>query len=77
MIVQDVEHVVFMDIGKNLIKISMKKHLSNCTDCGDDISILIQVSSGPEVILLCSDCYNFKYSNELKGEISNEKEEKS
>ena len=46
----------------------MKKRLSNCSDCGDDTSILTQVSSGPEVILLCSDCYNLKYSNEIQNE---------
>ena len=47
----------------------MKIHLSNCSDCGEDNFILTQVSSGPEVILLCSDCYNLKYSNEVKNEI--------
>ena len=39
----------------------MKKRLSACTDCGDDTSILTQVSSGPEVALICTDCYNLKY----------------
>ena len=53
----------------------MKKRLTSCSDCGDDISILTQVSSGPEVILLCSDCYNLRYSKEIQNEISyNEKE---
>ena len=53
----------------------MKKRLTSCSDCGDDISILTQVSSGPEVILLCSDCYNLKYSKEIQNEINyNEKE---
>ena len=47
----------------------MKKSLSSCTDCGDDTSILTQVSSGPEVIFLCSDCYNLKYSKEAQNEI--------
>jgi hypothetical protein len=55
----------------------MKKHLSNCTDCGDDTSILTQVSSGPEVILLCNDCYNLKYLKEVQNEISYDKTEKS
>jgi len=55
----------------------MKKRLSSCNDCGDDISILTQVSSGPEVILLCTDCYNLKYSKELQSEISYEDEKKS
>ena len=43
----------------------MKKNLSRCTDCSDDTSILIQVNSGPEVVLLCSDWYNIKYSKEI------------
>jgi|TARA_B110000027_G_C15905826_1_gene206153 hypothetical protein len=54
----------------------MKKRLSNCTDCGDDNSILTQVSSGPEVILLCTDCYNLKYFKEIQNEISYEEKEK-
>jgi len=48
----------------------MKKCLSSCADCGEDSSILMQVSSGPEVIFLCSDCYNLKYSKEVQNEIS-------
>ena len=55
----------------------MKKRLSNCTDCGDDTSILTQVSSGPEVVLLCGDCYNLKYSKEIQNEIIYDKKEKS
>ena len=55
----------------------MKKRLSSCSDCGDDISILTQVSSGPEVILLCTDCYNLKYSKEIQNEISYNEKEKS
>ena len=47
----------------------MKKYLFTCTDCGDDTSILTQVSSGPQVILLCTDCYNLKYSNEVNNQI--------
>jgi len=47
----------------------MKKCLSSCADCGEDNSILTQVSSGPEVIFLCSDCYNLKYSKEVQNEI--------
>ena len=54
----------------------MKKRLSNCTDCGDDNSILTQVSSGPEAILLCTDCYNLKYFKEIQNEISYEEKEK-
>jgi len=55
----------------------MKKRLSSCSDCGDDSSILAQVSSGPEVILLCTDCYNLKYSKEMQNEISYDEKEKS
>ena len=47
----------------------MKKNLSNCVDCGEVDFILTQVSSGPEVVFLCGDCYNLKYSNELQKEI--------
>ena len=47
----------------------MKKSLSRCEDCGEDNSILTQVSSGPEIIFLCSDCYNLKHSNEAQNEI--------
>ena len=47
----------------------MKKYLSSCADCGEDDPILTQVSSGPEIIFLCSDCYNLKYSNEVQKEI--------
>ena len=54
----------------------MKKSLSSCTNCGDDTSILTQVSSGPEVIFLCSDCYNLKYLKEVQNEISYDKTEK-
>jgi len=53
----------------------VKKYLSSCVDCGEDNSILTQVSSGPDVIFLCSDCYNFKYSKEVKNEISYTEEE--
>ena len=54
----------------------MKKRLSSCSDCGDDTSILTQVSSGPEVILFCSDCFNLKYSKEVQNEISYEEKDK-
>ena len=47
----------------------MNKNLSSCVDCGEDNLILMQVSSGPEIIFLCSDCYNLKYSSEVKKEI--------
>ena len=52
----------------------MKKRLSGCSECGDDTAILTQVSSGPEVILLCMDCYNLKHSNEIQNHISYEEE---
>ena len=55
----------------------MKKYLSNCSDCGEDNTILTQVSSGPEIIFLCSDCYNLKYSKEVKNEIKYVEKEKS
>ena len=55
----------------------MKKSFSFCVNCGEDNSILTQVSSGPEVILLCSDCYNLKYSKEIKNEINYDKKDKS
>ena len=55
----------------------MKKRSSICADCGDDSSILTQVSSGPEIMLLCSDCYNLKYSKEVKNEIKYVEKEKS
>jgi len=47
----------------------MKKFLSSCKNCGENSSILTQVSSGPEVIFLCSECYNLKYSDQVKDEI--------
>jgi|TARA_B110000902_G_C14168025_1_gene535738 hypothetical protein len=47
----------------------MKKRLSSCAGCGEDDPILTQISSGPEIIFLCSDCYDLKYSNEVQKEI--------
>ena len=55
----------------------MKKRLYSCADCGDDNSILTQVSSGPEVILLCSDCYDTKYLNVVQNEVNHVKGEKN
>jgi len=54
----------------------VKKRLYSCADCGDDNSILTQVSSGPEVILLCSDCYDTKYLNVVLKEVNHVKGEK-
>ena len=53
----------------------MKKLLSSCADCGEDNSILTQVSSGLEIIFLCSDCYKLKYSKEIQNEITYVEEE--
>ena len=55
----------------------MKKILSRCADCAEDNLMLTQVSSGPETIFLCSDCYNLKYSKEVQNEINYDKKEKS
>lgn len=55
----------------------MKRILSRCADCSEDHPILTQVSSGPEIIFLCSDCYNLKYSKEVKNEIKYVEKEKS
>jgi len=55
----------------------MKKRLSSCVDCGEDNTILTQISSGPEVIFLCSDCYNLKYLKEVQNEIIYVEKEKS
>jgi len=52
----------------------MKKRLLGCTECGDDSAILTQVSSSPEVILLCTNCYNLEHSNETQKHIIYEKE---
>ncbi|MDC0437445.1 hypothetical protein OAL84_00145 [Pelagibacteraceae bacterium] len=49
----------------------MKKTLSSCAECGEDKSILTQVSCTLEVIYLCSDCYKSKYSEEVRKEIEN------
>ena len=55
----------------------MKKILSRCADCAENNPMLIQVSSGPEITFLCSDCYNLKYLKEVQNEISYDKTEKS
>ena len=55
----------------------MKKRLSSCAGCGEDDPILTQISSGPEIIFLCSDCYNLKYSNEAQNEIKYVTKEKN
>ena len=55
----------------------MKKLLSRCADCAEDNLLLTQVSSGPEIIFLCSDCYYLKYSNETQNEIKYAEKEKN
>tara|TARA_B110001450_G_C17577263_1_gene463390 strand:- start:797 stop:964 length:168 start_codon:yes stop_codon:yes gene_type:complete len=55
----------------------MKKHFSHCVNCGEDSSILTQVSSGPEATFLCSDCYNLKYSKDSKNNVKYVEKEKS
>ena len=54
----------------------MKKRLSSCLECGDNTSILTQVSCGPEVALLCANYYSLKYSKENQIEIDHNEEEK-
>ena len=55
----------------------MRKYLSSCVDCGEDSTMLTQVSSGPEIVFLCADCYSLKYLKEVQNEISYDKTEKS
>ena len=55
----------------------MKKFLSRCADCAEDDPMLTQVSAGPEIIFLCSNCYNLKYSKEAQNEIKYVEKEKS
>ena len=55
----------------------MKKILSRCAHCAEDNPMLTQVSAGPEIIFLCSDCYNLKYSKEAQNEIKYVEKEKS
>ena len=55
----------------------MKKNLLTCADCSEDNSILTQISSSPDVILLCNYCYNLKYSRETQNEIFYVEEEKT
>ena len=49
----------------------MKKPPSSCAECGDNKSILTQVSSTVEITYLCSDCYKDKYSEEAQNQIEN------
>ena len=52
----------------------MKKIFSRCAHCAEDSPMLTQVSSGPEITFLCSDCYNLKYSKEVQNKISYDEE---
>ena len=54
----------------------MKKNLSSCNNCGETISILIQVASHPKVIMLCSDCYHSRYENVVPDNIDYDKQKK-
>ena len=47
----------------------MKKLPPSCAACGENTSILTQVSCTVEVIYLCSDCYKYKYSEKFKDKI--------
>ena len=49
----------------------MKKIPSSCGECGENKSILTQVSSTLEIIYLCSDCYKDKYLKEVQNQIEN------
>ena len=49
----------------------MKKNPSSCQECGENKSILTQVSSTVEIIYLCSECYKDKYSEEVRNQIEN------
>ena len=47
----------------------MKKNPSSCQECGENKSILTQVSNTVEILYLCSDCYKDKYSEEIRNQI--------
>ena len=49
----------------------MKKLPPSCIECGENKTILTQVSSTVEIIYLCSDCYKGKYSEETRNQIEN------
>tara|TARA_B110000914_G_scaffold204694_1_gene199306 strand:- start:143 stop:325 length:183 start_codon:yes stop_codon:yes gene_type:complete len=44
----------------------MKFFLSCCAECGENKSILTQVSCTVEVLYLCSGCYKDKYLEEAR-----------
>jgi len=49
----------------------MKKNSSSCHECGENKTVLTQVSNTVEIIYLCSDCYQDKYSEEARNQIDN------
>ena len=49
----------------------MKKNPSSCQECGENKSILTQVSNTIENVYLCIDCYKDKYSEETRNQIEN------
>tara|TARA_B100000902_G_C26810533_1_gene668957 strand:+ start:484 stop:633 length:150 start_codon:yes stop_codon:yes gene_type:complete len=49
----------------------MKNIPSSCAECGENKSILTQVSSTVEIIYLCSECYREKYLEETHNQIKN------
>ena len=49
----------------------MKKNPSSCQECGENKTVLTQVSNTVEIIYLCSDCYKDKYSEEVRNQIEN------
>ena len=49
----------------------MKKTPSSCQECGENKTVLAQVSNTVEIIYLCSDCYKDKYSEEVRNQIDN------
>jgi hypothetical protein len=62
--------MVLLNIQKIKIFI-MKKIPTSCQECGENKSILTQVSNTVEIIYLCSDCYKDRYSNEFQNQIDN------
>ena len=62
--------MVLLNIQKIKIFI-MKKIPTSCQECGENKSILTQVSNTVEIIYLCSDCYKDKYSEEVRNQIEN------
>ena len=62
--------MVLLNIQKIKIFI-MKKIPTSCQECGENKSILTQVSNTVEIIYLCSECYKDKYSEEVRNQIDN------